>query len=336
MGARKFEDRKATRGRTPLLIGIVGPSGSGKTYSALRLATGMQRVVGGEIFLTDTESGRAEQYADDFTFRHTPFEAPYSPADYLSIFEYCQHRKASIVICDSMSHEHEGIGGVLEMHEAEVRRMAGDDYKKAEKIKLLAWSKPKQERQRLKNAILTRMGNMHFIFCFRAKEKIKLEKGEKEPIPLGWMPISGDDYIYEMTLNMLLYPGSDGVPTWKTDMPGERAIMKLPAQFRNLFARSAPLSEDIGQALASWASGARSGAFEAMASRIANAPTPAALEQLVPELKGLKVSPAELKLLREAYGERKKALEGYQLGEDEQEPEPPIDDDEPPLQEAAL
>ena len=55
---RSFEDKPATRERVPLMIGLMGPSGGGKTYSALRLATGIQRVAGGDIFMIDTERRR--------------------------------------------------------------------------------------------------------------------------------------------------------------------------------------------------------------------------------------------------------------------------------------
>mgnify|MGYP003345991438 CR=1 FL=1 len=39
----------------PLLIGIMSPSGGGKTFSALRLATGMRRVYGGDIYGIDPQ-----------------------------------------------------------------------------------------------------------------------------------------------------------------------------------------------------------------------------------------------------------------------------------------
>jgi hypothetical protein len=101
----------ATRDKTPLLVGIVGSSSSGKTFSALRLATGFQRVNPGEIFVIDTEAGRALQYADDFKFVHVPFGAPFGPLDYLDVIKYCVENGASNIVIDSMSHEHEGPGG---------------------------------------------------------------------------------------------------------------------------------------------------------------------------------------------------------------------------------
>jgi hypothetical protein len=249
--SRVFEDRPATRERTPLLVGLTGPSSSGKTYSALRLATGVQRVAGGDIYVIDTEARRALHYADKFKFRHLEFKAPFGPLDYLAAVEHCASKGAQTIIIDSASHEHEGPGGVLEMHETEMRRLAALWKTSEDKAKMAAWQKPKSERRRLLNSLLQMPIN--FIFCFRAKEKIDLN-GPK-PRPLGWMPIAGEEFVYEMTLNCLLYPGSDGVPTWHSDEMGERAIIKLPGQFRQMFADGKPLDENTGEQLARWAAG---------------------------------------------------------------------------------
>lgn len=256
---RTFDDRPAVRERTPILIGLVGPSGSGKTYSALRLATGIQRVTEGEIYFIDTEARRALHYAEKFKFRHVPFGQPFSPTDYQQAIEYCikkaePAKKQPTIVVDSMSHEHEGPGGVLEMHEAELDKRAGSDWNKRAALNMLCWAKPKAQRQRLINSILQMEAN--FIFCFRAKPKLKLERG-KEPESLGYQPISGDNFIYEMTLKCLLLPGANGIPTWQSDMMGERAMIKLPEQFRALFSTNPPpqLTEDIGEQLARWAAG---------------------------------------------------------------------------------
>lgn len=252
--ARTFEDRPAVRGSMPLLFGLVGPSGSGKTYSGLRLATGMQLVVGGDIFVIDTESNRALHYADRFKFRHVPFKSPFSPLDYLDAIEHCVNKGGRIVMIDSMSHEHEGPGGVLEWHAAEMQRLSGGDDAKAERMKFLAWQKPKAARQRLINTILQL--NVNLIPCFRAKEKIKIVRG-KEPEQLGFMPIAGDEFVYELTGKALLLPGANGVPTWQPENAGERMMVKLPEQFRSIFDGSRPmqLDEAVGAQLAQWAAG---------------------------------------------------------------------------------
>jgi ABC-type dipeptide/oligopeptide/nickel transport system ATPase subunit len=249
---RVFEVTAAVRERVPLLVGLVGPSGSGKTYSALRIATGIQKVSGGEIFGIDTEARRMRHYADIFKFQHLDFKAPFGPLDYLAAVEYCVSKGARNIIVDSMSHEHEGPGGVLEMHEAAVDRMAGDDLQKRERVKMLAWVRPKSERRRLLNSIVQM--NVNFIFCFRAKEKMKIERG-KEPIPLGWQAIAGEEFIYEMTMALLLPPASGGAPNLAPTEIGERALLKIPQQFRGLLKAGAPLDESLGAALAHWAAG---------------------------------------------------------------------------------
>jgi hypothetical protein len=249
---RQFEDRPAVRSQTPILVGLVGPSGSGKTFSALRLAEGIRRVSGGDIFVIDTEADRSLAYADYFAFRHLPFGAPFGPLDYLAAVEHCVRKGARTIVIDSMSHEHEGPGGVLEMHAAELDRMAGGDWKKAERMTMLAWQKPKAERRRLINSLVQLKVNL--ILCFRAKEKIKVISG-KAPLQLGWMPIAGEEFVYEMTLSCLLYPGSNGVPAWAPEEAGEKQMIKLPIQFREMFTRPEPLTEETGERLARWAGG---------------------------------------------------------------------------------
>lgn len=247
-----FKATPARRERVPLLVGLCGPSSSGKTFSALRLATGIQREVGGKIFMIDTEARRSLHYADRFDFMHTEFEPPFGSLRYLEALQWAVKQGASVIVIDSMSHEHEGPGGYLETQEKELQRLAGDDWKKRNAMNFLAWKKPAAERRALINGMLQLPCN--FVFCFRAKEKLKIERG-KDPVDLGWMPIAGPEFVFEMTVQALLLPGSNGVPTWKPDMPGERAMVKQPIQFRGLFDNTRPLDEDTGAALAKWALG---------------------------------------------------------------------------------
>lgn len=252
--SRQFTDSVAVRSQVPLLVGIAGPSGGGKTYSAMRLATGIQRVVGGDIYGIDTESNRMLHYAERFNFRHVPFGAPFDSLSYLAAIEYCHAKGAKIIVIDSMSHEHEGPGGLLESHTAEVERLSRGDEGKADRVKMLAWAKPKQARRRLLNTILQIPAN--FIFCFRAKEKIKLLRG-KDPEQLGFMPIAGDEFVYEMTTQALLLPNAGGVPTWNPQESGEKQMVKLPEQFRDLLLNhQGPINEELGQRMAEWAAGA--------------------------------------------------------------------------------
>ena len=252
---RTFEDHAAVRSHVPLLLGVMGPSGSGKTFSALRLASGIQRISGGEIFFIDTESKRALHYADNFKFRHIEFAAPFGSLDYLAALQYCVKKRAGVVITDSMSHEHIGPGGYLLTQDAEIDRMAGDDLAKRERVKMAGWIKPARLRQQFITGLLQL--NSNFIFCFRAKEKTKPIPG-KQPLEMGFMPIAGEELLFEMTVNCLLLPKAGGVPTWRSDHIGEKLMMKCPVQFERLFANQKPLDEDTGAALAEWARGSDS------------------------------------------------------------------------------
>lgn len=302
---RDFEDTEAKRSRVPLMLGLVGPSGGGKTYSALRLATGIQRVTGGDIFVIDTESRRALHYADRFKFRHVDFRAPFGPLDYLAAFEHCVRKGAKIVICDSMSHEHEGPGGVLEMHATERTRLATLWKTKESAAEMAAWGLPKGQRRRMINSLLQLP--ISTISCFRAKNKLRVIRG-KDPEHRGFMAIAGEELVFEMTMNCLLLPKADGVPTWHSDEEGEQLTMKLPEQFRELFAQRAPLSEDLGESMAQWAEG---GAVTVYARLLEEIETVAVdqLDALVPKIKAAqeerKINGTENAALRGAYKKRK-------------------------------
>lgn len=261
-----FKFRPAVREQTSVMIGLAGPSSSGKTYSALRLATGMAN--GGPIFFIDTESRRALHYADKFKFEHGELVAPFRPSAYLEAMEAAKKAGAKVIIIDSMSHEHEGPGGILEWHEEELTRMAGEDWNKRERMKFTAWIKPKREHNRFVNSVL-QLG-VHVIFCFRAKEKLKLIKnsnGKLEPTPQGWQPICAERFEFEMLALLMLPPNSQG----KIDL--EQEATKLQGQHAGLFPQGAQISEEMGQRIAAWAAGGKVAAAAAKPTSGATGPT---------------------------------------------------------------
>lgn len=260
---RTFEASPARRERTPLIIGIVAPSGAGKTKSALRLADGFSRVTPGDTVVIDTEAKRALHHAGDHKFTHIDFAPPHGPMDYIEAGRAAMRLSPSTIIIDQVSYEWEGIGGVLEMHDAELDRMAGDDWKKRERCTMAAWIRPKAEHNKFKQFLIQQRVN--WILLFRAKEKIKPQKGG-EPLDLGWQPLGGEDLFYECILRCLLFPGADGKPTWQSEKMGEREIMRLPGWFRDVFARPRQLDEDIGEQLARWAMGGDVGTPSATAT----------------------------------------------------------------------
>jgi AAA domain len=240
--------RSAVREQTSVMIGLAGPSSCGKTYSALRLATGLAG--GRKIFMIDTESRRGLHYADEFKFEYGELQAPFRPGAYLDAMESAKKAGAAVIIVDSMSHEHEGSGGILDWHEEELKRMAGDDWAKRERAKFTAWIKPKGEHNRFLNSTL-QLG-VHLIFCFRAKEKLKLLKnsqGKIEPVPQGWQPICADRFEYEMLALLMMPPNSKG----KIDLSQEAT--KLQGQHAGLFPDGEQINETMGANIAAWARG---------------------------------------------------------------------------------
>lgn len=339
--SRTFEDKEAVRDKVPLLIGLMGPSGGGKTYSALRLATGIRNVSGGEIFVIDTEAKRAKHYAGDFKFRHVEFGAPFCPLDYLAAIEHCVKKGAGVVIVDSMSHEHEGPGGVLEQHAAEVERLTkawsrNGNHVNPEATNFPAWAEPKAKRRRLINSVV-QLG-VSAIFCFRAKEKSKpVKRGEvidgKEQtragmVELGWMPIAGEEFVYEMGCNLLLDSGCDGKPTIKSDDIGTKRILKVPKQFRSILREGVQLSEQIGESMAQWSNGETGAALQAKTQkpqerpngdiedaliRLANAPDDE-ISRIAEELRGFSWSQGEAILIKNQLNKSAKPAEKTQEG----------------------
>jgi hypothetical protein len=249
--ARKFEDVPAVRvgHMVPLIIGVTAPQGAGKTWSSLRLGTGIQRVVGGEIFVIDADDGRALNYADYFKFRHVPFDPPHGPDDYREAIAHCAKRGASIIIIDQMSSEHDGEGGVLDQIDDYIEKKGG-----GEQHKWTAHIEPKKARRKLNREIVHLAKSIVFILLYRAEEKTRPGSGGKAQ-HLGLQTISTSNLPYNMTVRFLLPPGSDGVPVLQPTTPGERLLTKNPEQFKGWFEPGQQLSEEMGERMASWARG---------------------------------------------------------------------------------
>jgi hypothetical protein len=317
---RQFSDKPAVRERVPLLIGLVGPSSSGKTYSALRLAAGMQRVIGGEVFGIDTEAKRMLNYSDKFQFRHVPFEPPFGPLDYLAAIEHCMDKGAKIIVIDSMTHEHSGVGGVMDQSETFLEKKCGDDWKCRERNLMISLVKPKTQRKKL-NARIVQLG-INLVMCYRAHEKIKPVKGG-EPLKMGWQPETTSPLHYDMTQRFLLTPGCDGVPTFNPEAEAEKQIVKNPMQFRDMFKPGVQLSEDVGEKLAVWATGANPKVVE-LISRYAACQGPDTFEKLEAEREVLwKVARSDEKISMKSASDaarertRRPPPEGYVHGVDD-------------------
>ncbi len=241
--------RQVHRENVKLLIGIAGGTGAGKTMSALRVARGLS---GGAPFaFIDTENGRAKHYADLFPeMRHAEIHAPFRPMKYTEAIEAAD-KEFGVIVVDSASHEWAGDGGCLDWHD----EIMGNNEKK----NMMAWIEPKREHKRMMTKLL--QVDAHVIMCFRAEPKVEVvtENGQQKIIAKrslvgldGWIPISEKMQPFEMTASFLMMADRPGVP-----LP-----IKLEQQHRPLVPLDAPMTEEVGQALASWAVGGATPAAE--------------------------------------------------------------------------
>jgi len=236
--------KKAVREQTPVIVGLAGPSKSGKTYSALRLAQGMAQ--GGKIVMINTEGKRGHQYADKFDYLATDLSEPYTMTSYKEAIQAAAEIKPAVCIIDSMSHAHEGIGGMLDQHEKELDRLAkGGSFEKRQKLTWAAWIKPKADEANMVNVMLQQ--DFHIILCFRAKEKIKIIQG-KQPKDLGWQPIASDRISFETAFTLILPPNSKGTP----DLTEQGSELREPF---DTMIKPVQINEALGTQIAQWSDG---------------------------------------------------------------------------------
>lgn len=262
MNARAIDFKPAVLEKISLLIGLAGGTGSGKTYSAMKMATGL---AGRQPFaVIDTEAGRALHYAPrrgsqpDFTrsflFQHEELHPPFRPDAYTQKILELDARGFPVIVVDSCSHEWAGDGGILEWHEEELQRMAGDDWKKREACKMAAWIKPKMAHKKMVSRLL--QIRAHLILCFRAEAKVEMVRDEKDGKMKivekktrtgldGWVPICEKNLPFELTASFLL----------TEDAPGFPKPIKLEEQHRPFFPLNQPISEKAGQLFGEWARG---------------------------------------------------------------------------------
>ena len=261
----EFEAEKGQLQNVPLLIGLEGPPGGGKTFSSLRLATGIQRVRGGRIKVIDTEGGRARKYAQHFDFDIVEMKPPFRSLRFRDAVEHQLKSNPACIIIDSLSDEHEGLGGFLKFQEEELDRLAGPNASsgKRQANNRRAWIAPKGQRLEFVNSLLhvtsADGSKPPVIMAFRAREKTdqKMVDGKTVIENLGFVPIAPSDILYALDLVCLLPQRADGVPRWRSEKQTEEFVTKLPEYLRPFINmdRPRPLDEDLGESLARWAQG---------------------------------------------------------------------------------
>lgn len=249
-----FEIKKASRAGVKPLIGIYGESGTGKTMSALLLARGLAGA--GKVILIDSESGRGSLYSDVIPSGYDTLELrePFSPARYIEAIQAVEATDAAVLVIDSASHEHEGIGGVLDM--------ANENEVRSGKAGLHNWKVPKMEHAKFMLKML--QSKLPIIVCLRAKYKTRQAKGTVEMAESGAIsrnqvgktvilkdektsPIAAEDFIFEMVAHMEILQDHSIVLT-KVSHPSLRDCFPKD--------QTEPISGKHGELLAAWCNAA--------------------------------------------------------------------------------
>lgn len=273
---RSFDAEEAVRKDVPLLFGVFGAPGAGKTPSSIRIGTGIREVFGGDLWVIDTEAGRALAYAEKYKFKHVPMSPPHGSLHFLRAMLDAVTKGARVIVSDTFSHEHSGIGGMLDMHEAETGRLMEKWKTTYDKASRAGWASAKEQRKMLINHIeqlskpsglrdskglieeyarkLADVPPVAFVFSFRAKEKSD-QTSDGKYVDLGYMPETDQTFLFMLSASALLLPRSKGKPTWKSDKKGEDMMIRLPDQFAEIFKDGRQLDERHGREMAEWSKG---------------------------------------------------------------------------------
>jgi hypothetical protein len=227
-----FVLRKAERKKAKLKIGVFGPSGSGKTYSALLMAKGM--APWDKIAVIDTENGSAELYSHLGAYNVITLSPPFHPEKYAEAIIACEKAGMEVVIIDSITHEWNGTGGILEM---------ADEMAQGSKNSFAVWKKLTPMHNRFIDCIL--QSPLHVICCGRTKQEYVLNQVERNgktvnvPEKTGMKAMTRDGFDYEMTVAFDL-----AISHYATTSKDRSGIFMDKTAFK--------IGEDTGKTLLDW------------------------------------------------------------------------------------
>ncbi|MDD3978513.1 MAG: AAA family ATPase, partial [Methanomicrobium sp.] len=192
-----MELRKSQRKQAKIKLALQGSSGSGKTYSALLLASGM--TAWPKIAVIDTENHSADLYAHLGDYNVLQLSKPFSPERYISAIETCEKAGMEVIIIDSVTHEWEGSGGILDIH----GNMPGNSFTN--------WAKMTPRHNAFVQKLLE--SNCHIIGTIRTKTDYVLteKNGKMVPEKVGMKGITRDGMDYEFTVVFDLDPKHNAV-----------------------------------------------------------------------------------------------------------------------------
>jgi hypothetical protein len=168
-------------------MGLQGPSGSGKTYSALLLAYGLVKDWD-KVAVIDSENHSADLYAHLGDYSVLTIGPPFSPAKYIEAISICEAAGMEVIIIDSISHEWDGAGGILDVHS----NMMGNSFTN--------WGKVTPMHNGFVNTIL--QSPAHIIATIRSKQDYILSErnGKMVPEKVGLKGVTRDGMDYEFTI----------------------------------------------------------------------------------------------------------------------------------------
>lgn len=187
-----MELKKATRKQVKLRLGISAVSGGGKTYSALLLANGLVNDWS-KIAVIDTENGSASLYSHLGDFNVIELQAPYTPERYVEAIKACENAGMECIIVDSITHEWDGKGGLLEVHS----QMTGNSFTN--------WASLTPRHQKFIDAIL--QSKCHVVTTVRRKTEYEMSKDSNNRTQVtkaGLKEVTRDGFEYELTINFNL------------------------------------------------------------------------------------------------------------------------------------
>ena len=226
--------KRAQRRQAKLRLALSGPSGSGKTTGALLIAKGL----GGKIAVLDTERGSASLYADLVDFDVVELGPPYTPEKYIEIIHEAEKAGYDTLILDSITHEWNGEGGILQIVDEYARtKLKGNSY--------AAWNVGTPRHQKFIDTMLS--SPLHIIATMRSKAVyVETEKanGKKAIEKQGSAPQQRDGLEYEFTAVLDL------------NVDGNLAVASKDRT--RLFRDPFTITEDTGKKLLEWLNSGKS------------------------------------------------------------------------------